>query len=167
MSKVIAKHSRLPRKSHAAPGSTIVEQTPTTEAPGQTRDLPSEHRALILEQTKSLLLSGHKVKDIAKQLEVSERALKLWILGSDDEELLKAWVDCGLVESDDILENLDEKDINAHLKLAKVRELLRRAQWYAERRNRSRYGDDKFQVNVGVVPVLNIITASDETLEQK
>lgn len=119
-----------------------------------------ERRAEILEETKVLLLQGDSIREIAAKKEVSERTLQLWIHGTDDDELRKAWVDSMLVESGEILDSISETDINAHLKLAKAREVLKKAQWYAEKRDRARYGEEKNVLNP-VMPVL-VITTTDQ-----
>lgn len=166
MAQTIAKHSRLPRKSantnktQLADTMTPKPPQPMDNKPIAAQEITPERKALILKQAKTLLLAGHTLKEIAEATGVRDKALRMWILGAQDDDLLNVWVDSGLVEVDDILENLDETDINAHIKLAKVRELLRSKQWYAQRRSRERYGDEKFPVAT-VVPILQIICAQE------
>lgn len=155
MSQAIAKHSRLPRKFTPSSEGTAPAK-PTTG----TSLAALEKRELILAETKTLLMQGSSIKEIAGQKGVSERTLQLWIHGTEDEELRKAWVDSMLVESGELLDNITETDINAHLKLAKAREILKKAQWYAEKRDRARYGEDKNPL-VTVAPVLIIQTNAE------
>lgn len=153
MSRVIAKHSRLPRKPAGVEPQP--EKAPSTKLARQTTP---EERALILTDAKAMLLDGKAAKEIAEKHGVSDRALQVWILGSEDDTLIKAWVDAGQAEADEMLEKIAETSPTAHIQIAKVRELLKRRQWYAEKRDRDRYGDSKMPV-LNVAPVLVITTA--------
>ena len=160
MSKVIAKHSRLPRKSAVQEPQTELQEIPATTAEAPRKRFSLEQRTEILESAKALLCDGLKIKEIAEKNEVPERTLQLWVHNSDDADLIRLWVTSVLMDVDEDFDSFDTKDINAHIKLATLREKMKRAWWYAEKRDRPRYGEDKFQVNVGIVPVLNITTVA-------
>lgn len=162
--RIIAKHSRIPRKSVKSAKSVPAESVPPAEI--QAPEAPKkrfslEQRTTILESTKALLFDGLKIKEIAKKNDVPQRTLQLWVHNSDDAELIRLWVTSVLMEVDERFEKFDAKSMNAHIELATLREMMRRAWWYAEKRDRPRYGEDKVRVNLEIKPVLNITVAQE------
>lgn len=115
----------------------------------QGRAVEPSKRAEILEDAKKQILAGRSMRDIAKDHGISKRTLDYWCanLGDEYQALRQLWVDNMLAEAGELLEDTDESG-NAGLRLARARELWKRATWYAERRDRARYGEDKTQINV-------------------
>lgn len=113
------------------------------------RAVSPDVRKPILEAAKKQILEGKTLKQIAEGHGIAERTLEYWLanLGEEYKELRQLWVDNMLSEAGEMLKDTDEKG-NAGLRLARARELWKRATWYAERRDRARYGEDKAQINV-------------------
>jgi hypothetical protein len=115
----------------------------------QGRAVSPELRKFILEDAKAEILAGKTLLQIAQKHGIAKRTLEYWLANLGDEyvELRRLWVDNLLAEAGEMLENDDESG-NAGLRLARARELWKRATWYAERRDRARYGEEKAQINV-------------------
>jgi hypothetical protein len=142
MSDPINRHSRMPRKyeSHA------INRAPSKRLAPKGKPIPLELRAAILEDAKAQILNGFTIDQIAAKHGISHYTLDMWLhaLGEEYEELRRAWVDGMLMEAGQLLKAADDP-----LGLARARELQRRAQWYAERRDKARYGQDQtFTLNV-------------------
>jgi hypothetical protein len=132
----------MPRKyeSHAT------NRVPSKRLAPQGKPIPMELRAAILEDAKIQILNGFTIDQIAAKHGISHYTLDLWLhaLGEEYEALRRAWIDGMLMEAATLL-----KGARDPLGLARARELQRRAQWYAERRDRTRYGQDQtITVNV-------------------
>lgn len=114
--------------------------------------IPLETRTAILEDAKQLILAGSTIDSIAAKHGISSSTLQLWLsaLGDEYQDLRNAWLDGMLVESGELLKTAADA-----LSLARGRELWRRATWYAERRDRARYGD-KLEIQTTTAPVLHI-----------
>jgi hypothetical protein len=142
VSEALQKHSRIPRKyqSHA----TNRKPSLRLAAPG--KPIPADKREAITEDAKTQILNGMSIDQIAAKHGVSHYTLSLWLhaLGDEYEQIRKAWIDGMLIESEQLLKEADDP-----LGLARARELQRRAQWYAERRDRARYGEQR-DINVNV-----------------
>ena len=141
MSEVIQKHSRLPRK--------IDPSNATKRLTKQGKAVPQEKRELILADAKQQIMAGLTLSQIAQKHGIAERTLEYWLsaMGEEYEELRRAWIDNMLAEARELLRDVGEDGLAA-LRLARARELWRSATWYAERRDRARYGQDVMQVNV-------------------
>ena len=109
---------------------------------------------MILEAAKAEILEGRTIDQIAAKHGIAHSTLEYWLssLGDEYQELRKAWLDGMLIESGTLL-----KEARDALGLARARELWRRATWYAERRDRARYGQDAppnegkyVQINIGI-----------------
>ena len=96
-----------------------------------------ERRAAIVADACSQIFDGHTLAQIAAQHGITERTLQLWLhaLGDEYRELRTVWLDQMLAESGEEIEKADDP-----FRLARARELFRRATWYAERRDSARYG---------------------------
>jgi len=149
---IVEKHSRTPRKF--TPEAQGNEQKRLTV---QGKAVPAEARQAVLESAKQLILEGQTLAQIAHKHGIAERTLEYWLASMGDEykELRELWIDSLLAEAGELLKDTSEAG-NAPLRLARARELWKRATWYAERRDRARYGEDRGQVNVAVQPVLHI-----------
>ena len=123
----------------------------------QGKAVAAEARKSVLEDAKSLILEGKTIAEIAVKHGISERTLEYWLAALGDEyiQLRQLWVDNMLQEAGELLKDTRE-DSAAPLRLARARELWKRATWYAERRDRSRYGQDapvsggSVQINIGI-----------------
>lgn len=148
---VIQKHSRMPRKH--------TETQATKRIAGKGIVVPLEKRNEIIAQAKDQILAGLTIAQMARYHGIAERTLEYWLasLGDEYKELRAAWLDGMLTDAGELL-----KDADNPLAVAKARELWKRATWYAEKRDRARYGEDKAQVNVQLNPILNISVAQDE-----
>jgi AcrR family transcriptional regulator len=141
LSETLLKHSRLPRKYH--PAKNVKSQR--GHAGGA--PIPVEKRQEILEDAKQEILAGRQMHEIAQKHGLSPRTLQYWLssLGEEYEEIRRAWLDGMLIEAGELLEGADDP-----LRLARARELWKRATWYAERRDRQRYGQDQ-TITVNIV----------------
>jgi transposase-like protein len=121
------------------------EQTRLT---AQGKPVPPEARKEVLEDAKALILQGKSLAEIAEKHGIAERTLEYWLaaLGDEYARLRQLWVDSMLHEASDLLKDTRE-DAAAPLRLARARELWKRATWYAERRDRARYGQEQIQGN--------------------
>jgi transcriptional regulator with XRE-family HTH domain len=154
---VIEKHSRMPRKFvPAEPESTETRLTV------QGKPVPQEAKEKVLNDAKELILQGFTLKQIADKHGISDRTLEYWLhaLGDEYKALRQAWIDGLLHEAGELLKDSDESG-NAPFRLARARELWKRATWYAERRDRERYGEEKTGP-ILVNPVLNIVVGQQQ-----
>ena len=103
-----------------------------------------EQRQAILDDAKQLIPAGLTLAQIATKHGIAERTREYWLaaLGDEYTELRRVWIDNLLQEAGDLLKETNE-DGNAALRLARARELWKRATWYAERRDRARYGQEQ------------------------
>ena len=133
-------------KSVAKPGRLTVQGKAVSE----------QSKALILEDAKQLIPSGASLVQIASKHGIAERTLEYWLASLGDEyiELRQLWIDNLLHEAGELLKDRRE-DGAAGLRLARARELWKRATWYAERRDRARYGQDQMSSSAQAV-VINI-----------
>ncbi len=92
---------------------------------------------LILTEATQRIIEGHTLAQIAKDHGITSRTLHTWLSGLGDEyiEIRQLWIDNMLAEAGEELE-----DATDQFQLARGRELFRRACFYAERRDRARYG---------------------------
>lgn len=135
MSNVLQKHSRIPRKyiSHATNRKPSLKLAPPGKA------IPQNIRLAILDDAKQQILNGQTIDQIAAKHGISHYTLQMWLhdLGEEYDQLRRSWIDGMLMEANELLRAADEP-----LGLARARELQRRAQWYAERRDK-RYADQR------------------------
>ena len=119
-----------------------VEQVERATKPGKAVD--PKTKELILADARNLIPQDVPIADIAAKHGIAERTLEYWLAGLGDEyiELRRIWIDNLLQEAGDLLKDTRE-DGAAALRLARARELWKRATWYAERRDRARYGQDQ------------------------
>lgn len=121
---------------------------------------PLQVREDILEAAKvDILVGRNTLTEIAERYGISRRVLTYWLaqLGEEYYTLRKAWIDNMLADADEALDQVDpqgNKDVE-YLKLNKARELIKRAQWYAERRDRQRYGEQAEAKEVAVTVIVN------------
>lgn len=117
------------------------------------RSIPAETKQAILEDAKVRILEGHTLQEIAEDHGVSKRTLNTWLiaLGDEYQEIRQAWIDNMLSEAKEAIDSADEQ-----LPLARAREQWKAATWYAERRDRARYGQQVANINI-----INGVTLSD------
>jgi len=117
-----------------------------------------EAKEIVLADARQLIPAGATIAEIAAKHGIAERTLEYWLasLGDEYQELRQLWIDNLLQEAGDLLKDTRE-DANAGLRLARARELWKRATWYAERRDRARYGQEApasegkyVQINIGI-----------------
>lgn len=96
-----------------------------------------EHKAVVIDAAKSQIMQGRTLAQIAAAADVPLPTLKLWLhsLGDEYAELRQAWLDSMLANSAEAIDAAEDP-----LSLARAREQWRCATWYAERRDRARYG---------------------------
>lgn len=142
-----------------APLETSVERLTA-----QGKAVSPDVRQTVLEDAKARILKGETLLQIAESHGIAKRTLEYWLanLGDEYKELRQLWVDNLLAEAGELLEEDKENATTQEraLRLARARELWKRATWYAERRDRARYGQDSAQV-IAIQPVLNITIRSD------
>lgn len=124
--------SRVPRKP--AEGRLTV----------QGKAVSPEDKQVVLDDVKALVPSGMTLAQIAAKHGIAERTLEYWLsdLGDEYASLRRLWIDNMLHEAGELLKDTRE-DGNAALRLARARELWKRATWFAEKRDRARYGQDQ------------------------
>lgn len=146
---IVERHSRVPRKSVA---SELSQRVALHTQARRNSPVAPEVRSHILEVAKERIMLGDTLKQIASDHSIGESTLEMWLhaLGDEYLTLRQAWIDQMLREAGELI-----KQSRSPLALARARELIRRAQWYAERRDRNRYGDDR-QATVGVSPVFSV-----------
>ena len=140
------------------------KRTPSKRLAPPGKPIPAPIKNAILEDAKSLILAGKTIDEIAAKHGVAHLTLSLWRHGLGDEyqDLRRAWIDGMLSEAGTLL-----KEAPDVLSLARARELQRRAQWYAERRDRQRYGD-KQEVTVNVTSMdAGLVGSISELIERK
>jgi transposase-like protein len=121
----------------------------------------------VLDDAKQMIPHGASVASIAKKHGIAERTLEYWLSSLGDEyiELRKLWIDNLLGEAGELLKDRRE-DGHAALRLARARELWKRATWYAERRDRARYGQDAPPQGVNAVQInINLRRSADGTAQ--
>ena len=109
----------------------------------QGKAVSEEAKQIVLADAKALIPNGASIAEIAQKHGIAERTLEYWLASLGDEyvQLRQLWIDNLLHEAGELLKDTRE-DGNAALRLARARELWKRATWYAERRDRARYGQD-------------------------
>ena len=109
---------------------------------------PPKKKQAIIEQAKHAILEGNaSLQAIADHFAVPKRTLQFWLaqLGDEYRVLRQAWIDNILIEAGEEIEAVKtsapvSKIGSEQLRLARARELWKRASWYAERRDAERYG---------------------------
>jgi transposase-like protein len=137
-------------------------ESPEQRLTVQGKAVAIEAKQIVLDDARKLIPIGTSIADIAKKHGIAERTLEYWLAGLGDEyiELRRAWIDNLLIEAGELLKDTNE-DGNAALRLARARELWKRATWYAERRDRARYGQDA-PVGAGNAVQINISLRRDD-----
>ena len=109
----------------------------------QGKAVSPEAKQMVLADAKAMIPNGASLAEIAQKHGIAERTLEYWLASLGDEyvELRRLWIDNLLHEAGELLKDTRE-DGHAALRLARARELWKRATWYAERRDRARYGQD-------------------------
>jgi len=155
---IIEKHSRLPRKfTPSAPSPEPAKPVRRKHQP-----VPEAQRKAILDSCPERILAGDTLEEIAADHGITSRSLETWLhlLGEEYVELRKLWVANMLVKArEDLNDNSETRA--ATLRLARARERTRLAQWYAERRDRARYGDNP-TVAVQIVPTFQVTIVAAE-----
>ena len=107
--------------------------------------VPIETKQAILEDAKTRIINGETLEEIASSHGVSKRTLNTWLVSLGDEyaELRQAWIDNMLREAKEGIDNADDQ-----FPLARAREQWKAATWYAERRDRARYGVQVANINI-------------------
>lgn len=115
---------------------TEEERAESREAARVNRLYPAQMKARIMDDIKPRLLAGERIKDLAAEHGLPWRTLEYWLaqLGDEYRGLRRAWIDSKLVDAEVGVAEAPDK-----LELLRARELVRIAQWYAERRDPERY----------------------------
>ena len=117
------------------------------------KPVPIETKQLILEDAKKRILDGETLEQIAVSHNITGRTLSSWLAALGDEyvELRQAWIDSILSDAEGEIRNATDT-----FQVARARELWKSATWYAERRDRLRYGQQVANINI-----INGVTLSD------
>ena len=102
----------------------------------------------IVEEAMQQVRDGMGLREIAKYHGVDTKTINKWLLALGDEylEVRQAFIDSMLAEASEEMELAGDT-----FPLSRARELWKKATWYAERRDRARYGQDKqVTVNIGI-----------------
>ena len=118
-----------------------VEEGKRLTTPGKA--VSPEAKQIVLDDARKLIPHGTSILEIATKHGIAERTLEYWLASLGDEyvELRRLWIDNLLMEDGELLKD-NREDGHAALRLARARELWTRATWYAERRDRARYGQE-------------------------
>ena len=138
-------------------------------------NIANPRKTEILEDAKIEIMAGSTLAQIAAKHSIGERTLDTWLhnLGEEYIELRRTWIDNMLMSAGEEIENslvqlrnsdgtviTDDRGKAVELtdkeRLARARELWKRATWYAERRDRERYGQQVANINI-----INGVTLSD------
>jgi hypothetical protein len=113
--------------------------------PTKYNPIPEGAKQAILEDAKVRILQGDTLRQIATDHSIDKKTLNTWLmaLGDEYQELRQAWIDTMLREAKDGIDNADDQ-----FPLARAREQWKAATWYAERRDRNRYGVQGININV-------------------
>lgn len=130
-------------------------------------NIANPNKAVILADAKVQIMEGLTLAQIAHKHGIGERTLDTWLHGLGEEyvELRQAWVDKMLMEAgkeiedslapivtengEEIIDQYGQKvERTDNQRLARARELWKRATWYAERRDRARYGQQVANINI-------------------
>jgi len=130
----------------------------------QGKAVSPEAKSLVLDDARQLIPHGTSIAEIADKHGIAERTLEYWLASLGDEyvELRRLWIDNLLQEAGDLLKDTRE-DGAAPLRLARARELWKRATWYAERRDRVRYGQDAPPAGANAVQININLRGAAET----
>lgn len=118
------------------------------DRPTKFNPVPAGRKAEIIELAKDRILAGDTMDEIGADNGITGRTLNTWMMALGDEytALRQAWIDNMLSASKAAIDNADEQ-----FPLARAREQWKAATWYAERRDRQRYGQQpEITVNVGI-----------------
>ena len=107
-----------------------------------------EQKAIILQDAMRRVQDGERLELIAKDHGVQKRTLNAWLLALGDDYLVQrqAFIDGELIEASECIDEAGEMlhhgdDVpRARAILDYARQKWNRATWYAERRDRARYG---------------------------
>lgn len=115
--------------------------------------IPLDRKELILDDAKRRILDGDTLHEIAVSHGITKRTLNTWLmaLGEEYQELRQVWIDNMLSEAKEAIDSADE-----NFPLTRAREQWKAATWYAERRDRARYG-----VQVANINIINGVSMSD------
>lgn len=110
-----------------------------------------EQRQAIVDAALDGIVQGRTLADIAADHGITTRCLQYWLhdLGDDYARLRQAWLDAMLADAGEELEQAEDQ-----FRLARARELFKRATWYAERRDPARYGPRQDAQPVAVTVVI-------------
>lgn len=134
---------------------------------------PNPHKQTIIEDAKQRIIDGHETLDaIAADHGITSRTLRTWLsaLGDEYQQIRSAWIDAMLAdaieEQDKAIEAI--RSAEEMFPLARARELMKAsdsrfktAAWYAERRDRQRYGVQQSQNSVSDLNVVINIGSHD------
>src|SRR5437899_942836 len=116
-------------------------------------------KTAIIKSAKSAILNGEStLSTIAQAHGIARRTLQYWLaeLGDEYKMLRQAWIDNILVDAGEELEAVRtavpvREIATENLRLARARELWKRACWYAERRDPERYGPKQAEIAAQIV----------------
>lgn len=122
-----------------------------THVLGVSGSVQNPRRQAICEDAVVSILDGQTMADIAARHNVGRSTLALWLANMDGyEQLRQVWCDAQLADAQQML--MDAPD---QLELARARELLRSAQWIAERRDARYRPKQEVQQDTTITVVLD------------
>lgn len=120
-----------------------------------------EQRQQIVDAAFEQIMQGRTLADIAAEHGVTARSLQYWLhdLGDEYAQLRQRWLDAMLADAGEELERADDQ-----FRLARARELFKRATWYAERRDPQRYGQRQ-EVTVRQESLADVLARVGRTID--
>lgn len=99
--------------------------------------IPPERKAEIVHSALERIEAGDRLPEIAADYGIATITLRVWLsaLGDEYRAARAAWVDARLARAEEELEQASDQ-----LSQSRARDLLKYAQWQAERRDPARYG---------------------------
>lgn len=145
---IVEKHSRLPRKVR----DPLADPARSGRASRNLPVSPARRSTIIRDALRAIEDAHETVADIAARHGITRHTLQTWLLGLGEEyaQIRARWLDSLLAESEQAL--LQAAD---PLALARAREHRRATEWYAERRDRARYGDQPV-AQLAVAPIFQV-----------
>src|SRR5574340_403668 len=126
--------------------------------------IPIETKAQILEDAKQRIPQGHTLIQIAESHGITKQTLNSWLMSLGDEyaALRQSVIDAKLSEVESEMDSASEP-----FALARARERWKAATWYAERRDRARYGVQVQNINIinGVTMDAALVSQANELLD--
>ncbi len=133
-------------------------EDPNKDRPTKYAPVPPDRKQTVILDALARVADGHRLIDIAQDHGITKQTLNTWLtgLGEEYKALRDAYIDSQIA---DAMESIDSA--NDAFALARAREQFKARSWYAERRDRQRYGVQQSQNSVSDLNVVINIGSHD------